>query len=211
MHKISFLLSSKTASKASLGVFIVVVVLSGSCSTSGVLEVRSNSEASNGAVVRLIELQDGKSSGEQIGALPQSLTLEQVQGKQISIEKSGYESQNYVFLPELGDANALTVELKPKEAGQSQVGLPEKKLVDASLLLLKAYQALSNNQYQAAIDISKQSQQVKETGPGPTIIESIALWRLGKNSDALERLQASKTIYPQVGELETLIQAIESN
>jgi len=166
------------------------------------------------STVSLVEGTKLTEQGELVGPSPATIKLTDINGRVIKISAPGKLPQYLLITNVLGTETRAKLQLRnetPAAKDSSGGGPPapasnqDKNLIFRTLL--KAYQALSTDNYKSAIELSDKLKELAPEVAAPHIVKGITYLNMGQKSDALSEFNQAKAMDPSDLDIDKLIEA----
>ncbi len=207
---------------------IVAIVATTGCATKKISLATTEK-----ATVSLVNPMRLDEVGEVLGEAPVTIATNQVGGRIIRVSAPGKVTQYIMISDLLGIETKATLSLqnipKEKEPAQQQPPQPQqqpqpqplpepkkesseagkggpKNLNLTHRLLLRAYQALSRQDYAMAQDLANKLSAVSPELAAPLIVKGLALMQEGRKDEARSVLTAAKALDPEDKDIDQLIE-----
>lgn len=177
------------------------------CQTSPTLRFEAQNRNAENIKASLVNFGDITESGKDLGTLPVDIEVSELAGSSVRLTAPGFETQHWVIAEQLGETNTVRVNLD--KSIEEATELPRLQ-TSASLLLLRSYKALSESNYELAIQLAKESESVLRLGPATSIVEALALLQSGQKQQAQVTVEKALALYPEVDDLKQLSAAIQA-
>ena len=136
--------------------------------------------------------------------IPTTLFADRLRGKAVRISAQG-KAPSYWFTP---NETGHRVEIRVKQlsvCGNSNEANRNRPV----RLVLKAYQALSANDYALARDLAKKASEIDATLAGPYIITGLSFYNEGKKQDARLSFNKARALDPEDQDINQLLRMVE--
>lgn len=179
--------------------------------------------ANEKATLSLVSFEDAGGQGTVVGDLPQTVEVDDMDGKMAKVWGKGVVPQYWVLREVLGNETKVVLRLeKTKNADDDEAekkpqnGEPEKnagdKTVSSNLpyrLLMRAYTALANRQWKVARELAAEMNKIEGKIAAPHVITGIAYLQEGTKTDARAAFERAKAIDPEDKEIDKLMKLVQ--
>jgi hypothetical protein len=135
---------------------------------------------------------------------PATLPAERLRGHALKIAAAG-KAPSYWFAPSEAATRVLIRVRQLNSCGSQNDKNPNRPV----RLLLKAYQALSANDYTLARDLAKKASEIDPTLAGPHIITGLTFYNEGKKQEARLSFNKARALDPEDQEIGQLLRMVE--
>lgn len=168
--------------------FVVLVLVSlSSCSSTPSVEITSKVPSSKVALVSL----DSLNTTGKVLSNPAKLDLKQINGNAIRVDADGKSPLFLVFQPPAKNRVSLTI----KELAACTLA-NEANRNKPVRLIMKAYQALSEENWNLAKQLAAKASELDATLAAPYIIQGLANYRSGHRTEAKTAFNTAKALDP---------------
>jgi tetratricopeptide (TPR) repeat protein len=187
------------------------ILLSASCAHKSV----TFKTAKDKATVIAVPFDKVGTEGPVLGETPLTVSLDAIQGKVLRMEQPGRAPLHWVILNAAGDTNEVALDFSQvqKEGNECQdtreTGVAKAQANRVVRMLLRAYQALSENQSKIALELADQAITYEPTLAGPYIVKGLAQLQQGDKKEARGSFTRALALDPEDRDLATLLKAIE--
>jgi hypothetical protein len=171
-----------------------------SCSSTPGVDVTSKVA---GSKVTLVSLDNLGSAGKPVGN-PAHLDLKQVNGSAVRVDAEGKAPVYLVFQPPAKNKVSLTLKELPVCSAANEVN--RNKPVR---LVMKAYQALSEEDWNLARQLATKASELDATLAAPHIIQGLALFRSGNRAGARGAFNTAKALDPDDIDILELLRMVQ--
>jgi predicted Zn-dependent protease len=152
---------------------------------------------------KLLPLNNLSAPGQDLGNFPVSLPKDRLVGKAVQLSAKGRSPQFWIVQSEPDSRLQFNVKFLPPVAGQDNVNHNRSYRV-----LMKAYQALSSNDFKMAKEYSQKLVELDPAISAPYILIGIAALEEGKNEEARAALNKAKVLDPEDTEILELLKRV---
>jgi hypothetical protein len=189
--------------KAGKSLFILMLGLCAVPSCAGKRTIRFSSTEKGTA--NLVSLEDPNGPGENLGEFPVGMDAEKLEGKAVRLESVGKGPQYWFTSFDKSTELSIKVKFLTPPSTKSIEGnrnLPFR-------ILMKAYQALSSNNFQLARELSTKLSEIEPTLSAPHIVIGIAFLQEGKTNEARAALMTARALDPEDAEVALLLKRVQ--
>jgi tetratricopeptide (TPR) repeat protein len=152
---------------------------------------------------KLLPLNNLSAPGQELGSFPVSIPKDKLAGKAVQLSAKGRSPQFWVVQSERDSRLQLNVKFLPPVVGQDNVNHNRSYRV-----LMKAYQALSSNDFKMVKEYSMKLVELDPAISAPYILIGIAALEQGKNDEARTALNKAQVLDPEDTEIAELLKRV---